>query len=133
MLASNVIARREVADGLARAGRPADTRFMVTPVVVNPFRREVVIDLGDRYEKGNLWFDPLPHFRPAGFGMPQGIRPMPEVQQALRDATGAGVICAGRDSRSSRSTRRLPPDGIWINDYRYANAGTYGWSSVKLQ
>ena len=23
--------------------------------------------------------------------------------------------------------------GIWINDYRYANAGPYGWSAVKLQ
>src|SRR5215210_8252043 len=29
MLVSNVVARREVADGLVRAGRSADTRFMV--------------------------------------------------------------------------------------------------------
>src|SRR5689334_1794912 len=47
MLGSNLIARREVAAGLARAGRSADTRFMVTPVVVNPFRREVILDVGD--------------------------------------------------------------------------------------
>src|SRR6185436_3371047 len=67
------MARREVAGGLVRAGRSADTRFMVTPVLVNPFRREVVIDVGDRYEKGNLWFDPLPHFRPAGFGIEKGL------------------------------------------------------------
>src|SRR5215203_6494083 len=40
MVGSNVLARREVASGLTRAGRPADTRFMVTPVVVNPLRRE---------------------------------------------------------------------------------------------
>ena len=26
----------------------------------------------------------------------------------------------------------LPPE-VWINDYRYANAGPYGWSAVKLQ
>ena len=56
---------------------------MVTPVVVNPFRREVVIDFGDRYEKGNLWFDPMPHFRPAGFGIAKGFE-LPEVQQALQ-------------------------------------------------
>src|SRR6185503_2868658 len=31
MLAANVLARGEVASGLARAGRPANTRFMVTP------------------------------------------------------------------------------------------------------
>jgi hypothetical protein len=22
---------------------------------------------------------------------------------------------------------------IWLNDYRYANAGSYGWSAMKLQ
>src|SRR5687768_4188959 len=82
MVFSNVIARREVASGLVRAGRPSDTRFMVTPVVVNPFRREVVIDVGDRYEKGNLWFDPLPHFRPAGFGIAKSLDD-PAVQAAL--------------------------------------------------
>ena len=35
MLLSNVMARREVAAGLARAGQ-AETRFMVTPVIVEP-------------------------------------------------------------------------------------------------
>ena len=30
--------------------------------------------LGDRYEKGNLWFEPLPHFRPAGFGVDKATR-----------------------------------------------------------
>ena len=120
MLASNVVARREVASGLARAGRPADTRFMVTPVVVNPFRREVVIDVGDRYEKGNLWFDPRPHFRPAGFGIEKGLD-NPDVQPALQTAAGARLpalvaipVRAGRSVSAAR--------GIWINDYRYANA-----------
>ncbi len=50
------------ADGsAARTGsrRPsAETRFMVTPVLGNPFRREVIVDTGDRYEKGLLWFEP---------------------------------------------------------------------------
>jgi inner membrane protein len=130
MLASNVIARREVAGGLARAGRPADTRFMVTPVVVNPFEREVVIDVGDRYEKGNLWFNPLPHFRPAGFGMAKGLDD-PAVQQALQAPRAAAFL---RWSRFPflQVTPSSPPE-IWINDYRYANAGPYGWSAVKLE
>src|SRR5262245_53042076 len=84
MLGSNVIARSVVAAGLDRAGRPADTRFMVTPVVVNPFRREVIVDVGDRYEKGTLWFDPLPHFRPAGFGIEKGSDP-PRTRQLQGD------------------------------------------------
>ena len=66
MLASNVWARSVVRDGLDRAGRPPDTRYMVTPVIGNPFEREVIIEVGDRYEKGFVWFAPLPHFRPAG-------------------------------------------------------------------
>ena len=108
-----MIARREVAGGLARAGRPADTRFMVTPVVVNPFRREVVIDVGDRYEKGNLWFDPLPHFRPAGFGIEKGLD-QPAVQQALQtplrarlSALVAVSVRAGRSRRARRLAQRL--------------------------
>ena len=129
MLASNLIARREVAKGIVRAGRPAETRFMVTPVVVNPFRREVVIDFGDRYEKGNLWFDPMPHFRPAGFGIEKGFE-LPEVQQALQLPLARSYL------RWSRFPfiQVNPADGsVLINDYRYANVGPYGWSSVKLQ
>lgn len=127
MLVSNVIARREVASGLARAGRPADTKFMVTPVVVNPFRREVVVDMGDRYEKGNLWFDPLPHFRPAGFGMEKGMN-APEVQPFLQLPRAQAFL------RWSRFpfVRADPEGNVWINDYRYANAGPYGWSATKL-
>ena len=130
MLLSNLIARREVADGLARAGRPADTRFMVTPVVVNPFKREVIIDLGDRYEKGTLWFEPLPHFRPGGFGVQKLIA---ENQALLQQPRARAYLRWSRfpfiqgvpDERSSTAT-------IWINDYRYANAGPYGWSAVQL-
>jgi inner membrane protein len=129
MIGSNLVARREVASGLARAGRPPDTRFMVTPVAVNPFRREVVIDVGDRYEKGNLWFDPLPHFRPAGFGIEKGL-----------DDPGVRAALATPRARAFLKWSRFPfvqvdpgARSIWINDYRYANAGPYGWSSVKLQ
>jgi hypothetical protein len=130
MVASNVVARREVAGGLARAGRPADTRFMVTPVVVNPFRREVVIDVGDRYEKGNLWFDPLPHFRPAGFGIAKGLDD-PAAQQALLSPLARAFLRWSRFPFVQVDPVRA--SGVWINDYRYANAGPYGWSAVRLQ
>ncbi|HEX6162588.1 MAG TPA: metal-dependent hydrolase [Vicinamibacterales bacterium] len=129
MLASNALARREVANGLARAGRPENTRFMVTPVVVNPFRREVVIDVGDRYEKGNLWFEPMPHFRPAGFGISKGFD-QPDVQAALQLPLARAYL---RWSRFPFVQVNLEQRGIWINDYRYASAGPYGWSAVKLQ
>jgi inner membrane protein len=131
MLASNLIARREVREGLTRAGRSEDTRFMVTPVFGNPFRREVIIDIGGRYEKGALWFEPLPHFRPAGFGVDKGFN-VPDVQQALQLPRARAYL------RWSRfpfvQVNPAPPlDGVWLNDYRYAGAGPYGWSALKLQ
>lgn len=131
MIGSNLLARREVAAGLARAGRPSDTRFMVTPVLVNPFRREVVVDVGDRYEKGNLWFDPLPHFRPAGYGLEKELE-RPEMQPALQTSLARAYLRWSRFPFVQKNPS-VPPEGIWINDYRYANVATYGWSSVKLQ
>lgn len=131
MLASNLIARREVRDGLTRAGRPDDTRFMVTPVFGNPFRREVVIDVGDRYEKGLLWFEPWPHFRPAGYGVEKGFT-LPEVQSALQSPRARAYL--GWSRFPFVQVNPTPPQhGIWLNDYRYASAGPYGWSAVKLQ
>lgn len=131
MLGSNLVARSAVRDGLRRAGRVADARFMVTPVAINPFAREVVVDLGDRYEKGNLWFEPLPHFRPAGFGMPKGLD-LAEAQRALQSPRARAFL---RWSRFPfvQVDRNTSPPSIWINDYRYANAGPYGWSATKLQ
>ena len=131
MLGSNVVARREVAGGLERAGRPG-ARFMVTPVVANPFHREVVIDIGDRYEKGNLWFDPLPHFRPAGFGIQKGID-RPEFQSTLQLPLARAFLGWSRFPFVQAAPFSGGGGGdIWINDYRYANAGPYGWSAVKL-
>ena len=130
MLVSNVIARGAVRDGLGRAGRPADTRFMVTPVAVNPFSREVVVEVGDRYEKGHVWFDPLPHFRPAGFGMAKGMDD-PDAQPALHSARARAFLLWSRFPFVQMERTTSPP-AIWINDYRYANAGPYGWSAVKL-
>jgi len=128
MLGSNLVARREVRQGLVRAGRPENTRFMVTPVFANPFEREVIIEIGDRYEKGMLWFQPLPHFRPAGFGIPKGVD-APEVQPLLQLPRAQAFL------RWSRFpfVQATPQDGVWLNDYRYASVGPYGWAAQKLQ
>lgn len=131
MLGSNLLARVTVQGGLVRAGRPASTRFMVTPVLVDPFTREVVVDVGDRYEKGVVWFEPLPRFRPSGFGIDKGLDD-PAVQAALRTPRARAFLSWSRfpfvvvDPSS-------PQPGIWLNDYRYASTGPGGWSAVKIQ
>jgi len=131
MLASNLVARDTVRAGLQRAGRTTDAQFMVTPVAVNPFSREVIVDVGDRYEKGNLWFEPRPHFRPAGFGMPKGLDD-PEAQAALQSPRAQAFLRWARFPFVQVERNTSPPT-IWLNDYRYANAGAYGWSATKIQ
>lgn len=126
MLGSNLLARTEVRAGLVRAGRPASTRFMVTPVLVNPFKREVVIDAGGRYEKGLLWFEPLPHFRPSGFGIDTHLDD-PAVQPALHTPLARAYLVWSRLPFAA-----VEPSGIWLNDYRYANVGLGGWSAVRV-
>jgi inner membrane protein len=128
MLAANLWARAEVRQGLQRAGR-ADTRFMVTPVLFNPIRRDVIIDTGDRYEKGVLWFEPLPHFRPAGFGVdtnaadPAAIQAAqtPRFQAYLRWSRFPFFVV----ERTSARTR------VYLSDYRYSGPGARdNWSAT---
>jgi inner membrane protein len=131
MLASNVWARAEVREGLARAGR-ADTRFMVTPVFANPIRREVIVDTGERYEKGVLWFAPAPHFRPAGFGVDTN-RSHPVAQAAARTPLFNSYLRWSRFpffaiANSGNATR------VYLNDYRYSGESvTGGWAGVSLE
>jgi inner membrane protein len=131
MLASNTWARAVVRDGLTRAGRPSETRFMVTPVVVNPFRREVLVDTGNRYEKGFLWFEPTPHFRPAGYG----------VEKGLSDPTAAAALGRPRAQAFLRWSRfpfvvidrTEAPPRVFLNDYRYSDAGARaGWAGLAI-
>jgi inner membrane protein len=127
MLASNQWARAEVREGLRRAGYP-DARFMVTPVIFNPLRREVFVDMGDRYEKGFLWFDPAPHFRPAGYGV-ETNEDHPLVRQIMTRPRVAAFVQWSRFpffvvERSGGGAR------VYINDYRYSGpSGRDGWAT----
>jgi inner membrane protein len=131
MLASNTWARAEVRRGLDRAGRPHDTRFMVTPVLANPFRREVIVDTGERYEKGLLWFEPVPHFRPAGFGVDVQAS-HPAAQRAAETPLFQSYL---RWSRFPFFVVDPATDGVLVhlNDFRYSAGvgGRLGWSVVS--
>jgi inner membrane protein len=130
MLASNWWARSEVQSGLQRAGQDG-ARFMVTPVFANPLSREVIVDLGDRYEKGFLWFDPLPHFRPAGYGVPTNFSD-PAVAQATENPRIQAFLMWSRFpffvvERTAAGTR------VFVNDYRYSGpSGQEGWATQSV-
>ncbi len=121
MLASNIWARAVVHDGLARAGRSLETRFMVTPTLGNPLRREVIIDTGPRYEKGFVWFEPLPHFRPAGYGVNRNADD-PRARAAAETVTGRGYLRWSRFPFFVVQTR-AGGTRVQLNDYRYAGPG----------
>ena len=130
MVGSTLSARDEVRQGLIRAGQPADTRFMVSPVPINPLVREVVIDLGDRYEKGIVSFTPWPRFRPASFGIETDLAD-PEVQSALATPQAHAYRAWARFPFARIDPSRSPPR-VWLNDYRYSNTGPGGWSALDI-
>jgi inner membrane protein len=131
MVMSNWWARTEVRSELQRAGR-ADARFMVTPVIGNPLRREVIVDVGDRYEKGQLWFEPLPHFRPLGYGVETNesdpavaeARQIPRMQAFLMWSRFPFFVV----ERTAGRTR------VVVNDYRYSGpSGRDGWATQVME
>jgi hypothetical protein len=104
---------------------------MVTPVLGNPFRREVLVDTGERYEKGLLWFDPLPHFRPAGYGVEINATD-PAAQAAAATPRFQAFLMWSRFpffvvERTAARTR------VYINDYRYSGpSGRDGWATQTV-
>jgi inner membrane protein len=131
MLLSNMWARSVVSSGLSRAGQ-AGARFMVTPVPVNPFRREVIVDTGERYEKGLLWFEPAPHFRPLGYGVDKGLREA-VVNRVMLTRRAQEFLLWSRFPFFVVE-RTGPHPRVFLNDYRYSsNTGRDGWATVGLE
>jgi inner membrane protein len=130
MLGSNLWARSAVAHGLERAGR-GGARFMVTPVLVDPFRREVIVDTGDRYEKGMVWFEPAPHFRPSGYGVDKGLRD-PIANRAMVTERAQQFLIWSRFPFFVVD-RGLPVPRVYLNDFRYSSrTGRDGWAMTLL-
>lgn len=130
MFLSGLWARQEVQAGLTRAGR-GEARFMVTPVIANPLRREVLIDLGDRYEKGFVDFTPAPRFRPAGYGIEKRDAD-PMARAAAQSPVGVQYLSWARFPFFVVE-RTLTPPRVQLNDARYSGpTGTDGWSGMLV-
>jgi hypothetical protein len=109
----------------------ADARFMVTPVPANPLRREVIIDAGDRYERGFVWFEPAPHFRPAGFGISKGLD-SPAANTAML-APRAQLYLAWARFPFFITDQTAAGPRVYLNDYRYSRgSGREGWAAMRV-
>jgi inner membrane protein len=127
MVATSMAGRR-VVERRATTGRAL--RTMVGPVAIDPMRRDVVRDLGDRYELGTLtWGWPARYVArgqlPVGRGIP-----------------GATAAAATREGREFLSGSRFPffvadtASGVGrvrIADARYTDAAGRGWAAVDVR
>jgi inner membrane protein len=88
MRAGTLVAREAAARGIADAGEPA-RRLMAGPVPLDPTRRTVIYDLGDRYRFGEVVMRPVPVVTldttviPVGADLP-AVRAFADAQ-SLRD------------------------------------------------
>jgi hypothetical protein len=88
--------------------------------------------MGDRYEKGFLWFDPLPHFRPAGYGVTINADD-PAAREAARTPRFQAFLMWSRFpffvvERTAAIT------AVAINDYRYSGpSGRDGWATQVVE
>ncbi|HEU5219505.1 MAG TPA: metal-dependent hydrolase [Gemmatimonadales bacterium] len=119
----------------SRMGRAAVTRHagtaqrtMVAPLPGTPFRRDVIRDLGDRYEFGALAL--------AGWKYSSIV-----IEPTGRDAAGVAAASATRPGRQFLLWSRFPRfvtqrfgDSIRVimSDARYANPGGGSWASVTV-
>src|SRR5687767_10952663 len=93
MLISGRIGRAAV-DRAAAGERAA--RTMVGPVPVNPFRRDVLREVGERYERGRLAFGPTPLYTPDG------------IIDRGRDAPGVAAASVSPDGVKFLTWARFP-------------------------
>ena len=118
--------RAAAAEEAARAGLdPA--QLMAAPVPVSPFRRAVLLDLGQNYQWATFdWRRPAPRL----------VRE-PGVISANLTASPVAAALQHPDARAFLGWSRFPaaavvPGGVRLYDLRYADADTDSWASVLV-
>ena len=106
--------------------RPGARQLMVGPVFLRSYRREVIVDAGDRYRFGEIEWLPRPVLRMRPQEIPKGLSP-------------AEVARLGLDARGHRflDWSRFPfcvveGDQVGINDARYSRGGA-SWAMVTVR
>ena len=104
-------------------------RTMVGPVAVTPLRREVVREIGDRYETGTLTFGIYPTFVRAA--VIEKASDAPGVAAAMRTREGEAFLSW---ARFPRFTTENVGDSIRVvlSDLRYSDERGRGWASVAV-
>lgn len=126
MIASGVVGRIAV----ARSGS-AFQRQMVGPVPVNPFDRQLILDLGDAYRYGTLAFRPGPRVALSDETDPKGAED-PLARAAARTETGRKFLSWSRFPLFR--VERGPHSGgrVVLQDARYPPSRDGNWASAVI-
>jgi inner membrane protein len=112
----------------ARAAGLHPERVMAAPVPVTPFRRAVLLELGDEYRSGRLdWRVPAPRLAIDSGSIPTNFRD-PAVVTALQQPEARAFL---RWSRFPAAVV-VPGRGVRLYDLRYSDAETDSWASVLI-
>jgi inner membrane protein len=129
MLISARAARAIVRDAwISRTGE-APRALMVGPVPVNPLRRTIIVDAGDRYVEGTFrWFPARADFD--GRATPKNDR-LPEVDRARDDPSVRGILIW---SRFPVWETREAPDGVDVRlrDMRFRGIDRGGFTASTI-
>jgi inner membrane protein len=129
MMGSGVAARRVVAREASGQGI-AFTRRMVAPVPVTPFRRDVILDLGDGYRRATFDWRTSPHLTLSPDPIPRNFS-APAVAPALDSDRARAFFRWSRFPAAEVDSSAAPPV-VRLYDLRYAQAGAATWAGVEL-
>ena len=116
------------ASGEADAARLRPQAVMAAPVPVNPFRRAVLLDLGDKYHWAALdWRRAEPRLDSDGAAIPRNFE-LPAVSVALEQPEARAFLTWSRFPAAVV----LPSGWVRLYDLRYAGGETDSWAAVAI-
>lgn len=116
------------ARGRVRVAVESGARIMVAPVAVNPFRRQVVVDEGDRYQAGT--FRLLGSRLELGPAVPKGDSP--ELVRAVRARAGGPSFLHWARFPVFVGHRAGDSLAVRVYDLRYAGRGGSSWAAFEV-
>jgi inner membrane protein len=133
MAASTLAGRRAAgAEIAAITGEPV-SRLMVSPIPVNPFRREVVVEQEEVYRTADFRWLATPRLDPASLRVfPKGPADHPAVQAAARTTLGRRFLGWARFPTFRLEPARAGAFVVHIIDLRYADQPGDRFGSVSI-
>ena len=130
MVGVTIATRRRVASKL-RSTNAAVPAFMVAPVPVNPLRRELVYDAGDRYRSATINALGATRLSPSEREIPKG-RDDPAIAPAM-DMPAMRAFLAWSRFPYFEVTRDASGVTVRASDARYAVPGEESWASATVR